>query len=147
MSKIAKTRKIGLLRRPVAQPRNGISKICVSNLFRLSPSTARNRKYFPSSSYLFRRPRQKFSKNFLWGRVYSGGQCPSTLHSTPSVWFNLWLDLILQLDSVLGCISPFNPSEQAHENFGPNFFSKISQVWGVISPKRGRNSKFCLRSF
>ena len=46
LTKIAKTRKIGLFRRPVAKPRKGMSKICVSIFFILNLCTARNRKNF-----------------------------------------------------------------------------------------------------
>ena len=140
-------RKIGLLRRGVAQPRKGISKICVSNLFILSPSTAPNRKNFPSSSYLFRRPRQKFKKKFLWEWVYSGGQCPFIIRTTPPMWLNLWLDLIWQLDSVLGCILPCNPAELGHENFGPNFFSKNGSSLGGHISKTGAKFKILTNYF
>jgi len=85
---------------------------------------------------------KNFPKIFLWRWVYLGFQSPSTLHSTPPMWLNLWLDLISQLVSILGWISLFNAVELEHENFGPNFFLKIGQVRGAISQKRGRNSKF-----
>ena len=139
--------KVGRLRVPVTPPSKGNSKSFPQRFLYLNPSKRWSRKNLLSLFYFVRGIDQILPK-WLFDRGYiRGGQSPSTPQPTLRLWPTVLLDDISQLNCVHRSRLAFVSFTPGRREFWKKNYKKFGKVWEAISPKWGRNSKFCSTIF